>query len=127
MLPTRKSGDKAKPKRKHYSVKPRALNAPMTDPAATAAPAPVDAVTIDGPVNLRSPLTLATWTSPLSSGLDFRLQLQLVAQVVPSSTTQASNQITIPPMPPKLPPIGFWKTRAKRYFYVVVYWSVRDC
>ena len=98
MEPTPKKGlggYKAKPKRKHYKrVKPLALAAPLINPAFTT-PAPTYTVTTDGPVNLGSPLPLATWTVPLSSGLGLQFQLQLSAQVVPSSTTQADNQITI--------------------------------
>ena len=98
MEPTPKKrlgGYKAKPKRKHYErVKPLAPVAPLINPAFTAL-APTYTVTTDGPVNLGSPLPLATWTAPLSLGLDLQFQLQLSAQVVPSSTTQADNQITI--------------------------------
>ena len=64
--------------------------------ATSTTPAPTYTVTTDGPVNLGSPLPVATWTAPLSSGLDFQFQLQLSAQVVPSSSkTQTDNQITI--------------------------------
>jgi len=96
MEPTRRKtlgGYKAKPKREHRVKPPLALTVPVNNPAITPL-APTYTLTTDGPVNLGS-LPLATWTTPLSSGLDFQFQLQLSAQVVPSSTTQADNQITI--------------------------------